>query len=219
MDDEFFGMSATLPENDPLFAPGLKRRDRGTWFQYMWLAPALDVSSGFAPKMVTFQHREAALEIAAKCRALNASLMRWRKSPDDGAPAKARQWRYRKAPKLPDLTSYAGKDGVYFLQCLGGERLVKIGYTTNRVARIEALMTACPYPLEEIGFHNGPRSLETFLHYHFRFDRLHGEWFRPSDEMLYIAHELPVVLARLVGRENARSRRSWSGGGMGMERI
>lgn len=202
--------NGSYPEDHPLYAPGIHRRDRGTWVQAFWMAPEIDVRAGFTPSMVKFQHREPEIEMAAKCRSLQLELLRWRQ-PRNGLSARARQWRYKKAPPLPDISEYDGQDGVYFVQCQNPDRFVKIGYSTDFKPRFTDLMTSCPYPIRTIGNHRGPKALETYLHYHFRFERVHGEWFSPTKELLYAAHALPLLLKKLVGREQAKCRPTWHG--------
>lgn len=67
-------------------------------------------------------------------------------------------------------------DLVYFLHA---ERtnLVKIGWTSDIVARVAKLRVACPYDVILLAVRPGTPQLENGYHCHFESRRQHGEWF------------------------------------------
>lgn len=76
---------------------------------------------------------------------------------------------------------------VYFIQArtLG---LIKIGHTTGSVAaRLGTLQTGSPDELILLGAMPGTCDDEAALHEQFKSCRLHGEWFRPTPEILALA--------------------------------
>lgn len=66
----------------------------------------------------------------------------------------------------------------------GGNRRVKIGYTTDMGNRITALQMASPVRLRILTTCPGDRALEARLHREFRKYRTHGEWFDLSSANL-----------------------------------
>lgn len=75
---------------------------------------------------------------------------------------------------------------VYFVQGVDGGP-IKIGYTTSMEAdgRLAGLQCGSPVQLRVLHTVRGNQRLERELHVRFAVDRLHGEWFRPSDDLLY----------------------------------
>ncbi|MDZ4318303.1 MAG: GIY-YIG nuclease family protein [Phenylobacterium sp.] len=78
---------------------------------------------------------------------------------------------------------------VYFVQAakLG---LIKIGFAADIQERLGSLQVGSPDRLALIGaiYDKDALAIEARLHSRFRKDREHGEWFRPSAELLaYIA--------------------------------
>lgn len=66
---------------------------------------------------------------------------------------------------------------VYFIAC-SYATAVKIGYTrSNPFARMAALQTGCPHPLDLMAFFPGTMEDERRLHETFEPLLLHGEWF------------------------------------------
>lgn len=82
---------------------------------------------------------------------------------------------------------------VYFLKA--GD-FVKIGIASSLRARVKALQTACPHPLETIGVIpvdlSSAYDVERELHEKFAGHRTHGEWFRYSDEIKAFVGTLQV---------------------------
>jgi hypothetical protein len=71
---------------------------------------------------------------------------------------------------------------VYFVRC-PATGLVKIGYATNVRKRLAGLQTGSAAKLELLCTVDPVRYPERTLHHRFRADRVHGEWFRPSEAM------------------------------------
>lgn len=70
---------------------------------------------------------------------------------------------------------------VYFVAC--GD-FVKIGWSRDWQARIHGLRTSNPNPIEVLLVVTGTRQDECELHCRFQLCRVHGEWYRPTQEML-----------------------------------
>lgn len=83
---------------------------------------------------------------------------------------------------------------IYFAQVRHDNGPIKIGFTTKLLCmKARQLHHCCPYPLEFIGVMDGDAKEEHALHRKFRADRLRGEWFAPSDELLaFIKSETEV---------------------------
>src|SRR5687767_8824716 len=72
---------------------------------------------------------------------------------------------------------------IYFVQC-GTERgPIKIGLSVSPAVRLFELQAGCPYPLRLLVEINGSFADEAALHRRFAADRIHGEWFRCSDDL------------------------------------
>lgn len=93
---------------------------------------------------------------------------------------------------------------VYYIGSLETLR-VKIGYTSRSLdQRLRALQTGSPTKLGVLAWHVGTPELEREIHERFEADRLHGEWFDLSEDLL--DHMLKgavyeMALAKLQGRE------------------
>lgn len=192
--------NARLPKDHPLFAPGLKLRPRISGISHrIWLAPVDIVSSGFRPRYVAFSDEMTEQAVAEECRTRWGAVVAWRETRAMRNTVKKIGWRQDHAPPLPDISSYDGGSGVYFLEACGGDRRIKIGHCRDIKDRMNKLGTGCPYPLRLLGFHRGPRALEVYVHWHFRRDREIGEWFTASQEMHRWATDLTAALERTVG--------------------
>ncbi len=71
---------------------------------------------------------------------------------------------------------------VYFITGAGTDT-IKIGVTESVKERVKALQTASPVQLQVVAVFRGTRDDEQRLHGRFHKDRLHGEWFKYSDEI------------------------------------
>ena len=78
---------------------------------------------------------------------------------------------------------------VYFIQC-GKTGPIKIGYANDVKARLATLQTASPFDLRLLATIKGRPSLERQLHNRFAGDRLRGEWFLPTSELLAFVSEV-----------------------------
>lgn len=77
---------------------------------------------------------------------------------------------------------------TYFIRC---GRRVKIGRSADVLKRFAALQTASPQKMKLLLVVAGDREKE--LHERFVRHRLHGEWFRLSEEILQFIHVEPGV--------------------------
>ncbi len=77
-----------------------------------------------------------------------------------------------------------GLQSVYFVQAtLGGP--IKIGKSLDPQKRVTGMQTGSPVPLRLLAqIVEAAEDLEETLHADFAHLRLHGEWFRPGDELL-----------------------------------
>lgn len=86
---------------------------------------------------------------------------------------------------------------VYFVQ--GKKtRLVKIGFSTNADRRLDDLQSGSPDTLRMLGMAPGSRLAERRLHEVFQDHRVHGEWFKPSSELLSLAASLPPCSGQAI---------------------
>jgi hypothetical protein len=63
------------------------------------------------------------------------------------------------------------------------QEVVKIGVTTRLKSRMSALRNSSPIPIKLFAVAFGSSDIELHLHDRFAKDRLHGEWFRLTDEI------------------------------------
>jgi len=101
---------------------------------------------------------------------------------------------------------------VYFIQA-GDGGPIKIGTATDVAKRLSTLQTAHHEKLRVVATIDGGRERELAVHANFAEDRLHGEWFRPSERVLefidrskdpgYVAMSLLSYINRLLDKYNA----------------
>jgi len=77
---------------------------------------------------------------------------------------------------------------IYFIG--NGNGQVKIGYSRDPVARLPALQTGSPYPLELLAVKPGGQTVEAELHTKYANDRLEGEWFQLTPMLI---HEIDAM--------------------------
>lgn len=88
-----------------------------------------------------------------------------------------------------DPPADAASSVVYFAQCgVGGP--IKIGRTCDIARRLAELQTASPHPLTLLAATRGATRLERIFHEEFRHARIHGEWFKPSADLLAFIAEI-----------------------------
>lgn len=78
---------------------------------------------------------------------------------------------------------------VYFVQGVGGGP-VKIGHSASPSARLTSLQVGSPSVLRVVATMRGGFEVERTLHRAFAKDRLHGEWFDPSRELMAFIDEI-----------------------------
>lgn len=129
--------SGALPFDDPLYAPGLKRRARAGGETLYWIPPAKDIKTGWALKAVCVTGSE--LEVAQKCRALWTELETWRGGRAKAAPVQyTLGWlirRYQSDPLSPYKTVREKTRKGYDTSC-------KIIDATRGDERIDATLVA-----------------------------------------------------------------------------
>lgn len=79
---------------------------------------------------------------------------------------------------------------VYFLELQAPKRCIKIGSSMNPRARLRYVEWASPWRVVLLGKCNGGVRLEYDLHERFKSDRMRGEWFMSSKELLDTIHAL-----------------------------
>ncbi len=86
---------------------------------------------------------------------------------------------------------------IYFIGMVEREAVtaIKIGYSTNVPDRLSTLQTASARPLELLATMPGTQYQERVLHG--KFERLHGEWFRPTHDLVEYIHANADVKIRL----------------------
>lgn len=114
-----------------------------------------------------------------------------------GRPFLQSRWRYTDAQVRGILNGNSAvptpPGWVYFVQA--GDHAIKIGFsrTENAEKRILSLQTSNALPLRFLGSRPGTLADEKALHRQFASDRMHGEWFRPSQAILNEIASLTTV--------------------------
>ena len=79
---------------------------------------------------------------------------------------------------------------IYFIQ-MGDTGPIKIGQSVNPMLRIEQLQTANPETLRILWVYEGDQYTESQVHELFKGNRIRGEWFAPTDDLIsFIESEL-----------------------------
>lgn len=86
---------------------------------------------------------------------------------------------------------------VYFIQN-PITNLIKIGKSYTVCERLKALSKKCNVPLKLLGVVSGGYTIESDLHMQFSTDRVTGEWFNPTTELLEFVEKYAVSLNDLV---------------------
>lgn len=79
---------------------------------------------------------------------------------------------------------------LYFIETMCPERHIKIGIASSVRNRMVAIQGNCPYRLRLIKRVPDAAHMERELHKRFAKDRLFGEWFRRSEELMAAIEEL-----------------------------
>ncbi len=118
---------------------------------------------------------------------------------------------------LPDLPGCEWESGCIYYILSGETGRVKIGFTnSDPTKRLKSLQTGSPTKLGIVAIHPGTIALEAKLHGKFAADRLHGEWFDFSDDL--IVHVFGVCTLTIAAYEAAGEQPpKWAG--LGRDRI
>jgi hypothetical protein len=108
---------------------------------------------------------------------------------------------------------YGQRGVIYFIQCrVTG--LVKIGWTGRALSfRLKALLLGSPTPLDLVGCIRGTLTDERSIHWRFKADRAHGEWFRPSASLDQLIEENGLARRPQKHQPPGPSREKEPGGG------
>lgn len=107
---------------------------------------------------------------------------------------------------LPDIEGCDWEPGCIYYILSGETGRIKIGFTNSDPnKRLKALQTGSPTKLGIIAWHPGTMETEQRLHQQFHADRLHGEWFDFSDDLivhLYQVFTIAIAIHREAGVED-----------------
>lgn len=79
---------------------------------------------------------------------------------------------------------------LYFVETDCAERHIKIGITSNIKDRVATMQMHCPYKIVLLKLVPGCAHMEKDLHIRFASDRIVGEWFKRSDDLLAVVEGL-----------------------------
>lgn len=82
---------------------------------------------------------------------------------------------------------------IYFIRASDDTGLIKIGHSVNPLRRLGEIQLMCPIQLKIIKVIEGDWAKEQSLHHRFRQTRCHGEWFRPTGEIMGLILKSPTV--------------------------
>lgn len=82
---------------------------------------------------------------------------------------------------------------LYFIESQCAERRIKIGIASDVKTRLGTMHVNSPYPLRLLKLVPGAAALEKGLHQRFADDRLTGEWFRRSQELLSVIESMEGI--------------------------
>ena len=72
---------------------------------------------------------------------------------------------------------------IYFVQ-VEEDGPIKIGFTSTPIAqKMAALKGTCPFPIRLLGVIQGDFRAESYIFWVLNRDRIHGEWFHPTDRV------------------------------------
>ena len=89
--------------------------------------------------------------------------------------------RKKKQPPTPEHLDRSKL--IYFFRCVP-DGPIKIGYTVNVARRFQSVQVSCPYELEFMGSIAGNPGDEKKIHARFEGQRIRGEWFEASPDLL-----------------------------------
>ncbi len=106
---------------------------------------------------------------------------------------------------IPDLSDVTWADGCIYYIMSGETGRVKIGFTKgDPTKRMKSLQTGSPTKLGIVAIHPGTPDTESKLHRQFDADRVHGEWFEFSDDLIvHVADvcKMTIEFHRSAGQE------------------
>lgn len=86
---------------------------------------------------------------------------------------------------------------LYFIETQCAERFIKIGISSDAHTRASKMQMDCPYELKLLKLVPGGAHMEYELHARFAADRVRGEWFRRTPELV-------ALIDGLEGRDTLR---------------
>lgn len=93
-------------------------------------------------------------------------------------------------PSVPQLMARTG--WVYFISCNYQYFPIKIGWASNVKTRMSSLQCALPYQVVLLAAFRGSIDDERRLHIGFNTDRLKGEWFSRSPELMNLVERCKI---------------------------
>lgn len=90
---------------------------------------------------------------------------------------------------------------VYFIRAATTPPTIKIGYSAHVSKRVEWILRKCPEGSAFLGYLPGQRDLERHFHYLFRRQRILGEWFEESEDLLRLIAD--YTIKHMPGKEYA----------------
>lgn len=90
---------------------------------------------------------------------------------------------------------------IYAIRC-GSDGPIKLGRATNPISRMAELQTAHHRPLNLLAAVKWEDNVEPWLHKFLEDDRLNGEWFNPTEQVLWVVERMrdKEALEELVNR-------------------
>jgi hypothetical protein len=106
---------------------------------------------------------------------------------------------------MPEMPGFQWEEGCIYYILSGETGRIKIGFTNSDPSkRLRSLRTGSPTKIAIIAIHPGTLAMERDLHEKFAVDRLHGEWFDFSDDLLVHVFEICTltIAAHLAAGED-----------------
>ena len=104
----------------------------------------------------------------------------------------------RASPNLPTISQQAPKTDfggeVYFVRA-EGLGLIKIGYARDALERLRTIGVRCPVEVNLLAsmWVKDAKATEAELHRRFKADRVRGEWFRETPDLLAAIEEVRIA--------------------------
>jgi hypothetical protein len=94
---------------------------------------------------------------------------------------------------------------IYFIEAVGMD-LIKIGYTIDPAKRFLTMLTMSPAPLSLLGSLSGGPQKELEIHDKLEPQRLHGEWFKKTPEVMAVVATAEQLYGHDFYNQVARER-------------